>query len=142
MVVLNPSVAVSLSYPTTLRTISKPVIKFSYVGKKLMKLQPRSCEHVITAIMDTLGSFIANTKPFQALQKGQFSLWGAYIRWNRRTNLLRYPGLLHLHLLKAALVQGGVQLTRASGCYWAVRCEEHDEMITVRRRQGAYMVWK
>ena len=73
MVVLNPSVAVSLSYITTLRTISKRVTRSSYVGKKLMKLQPRSCEHVITAIMDTLGSFIANTKPFQALRRGNLA---------------------------------------------------------------------
>ena len=41
----------------------------AYVGKKLTKLSPSSCEHVITAKMETLRSFIASLNPDHILYK-------------------------------------------------------------------------
>lgn len=70
--VLNPNVAVRLKI--SLLSSSSAPEKLAYVGKKLTKLRPRSCEQVITAKIETLISFIASFNPDHILRKLRLSL--------------------------------------------------------------------
>lgn len=79
-----------------------------------MKLRPRSCEHAITAMMGTLGSLIADTRPLQALETIDPSLRSIKSWEAEHTSRRQSPRLLHPHLQKAVLVRGDAQRVKAS----------------------------
>ena len=110
-------------------TCDKKPDQNTHVGKKLTKLSPRSCAHVIIMKSRTLGSFTAILNPYHALAKGtrernkDIKMSCALAKSGRNgalTSLQRRLCPPHLLPPQAALVQDEIRRGRAIACYGAV----------------------
>lgn len=113
-IVLKPKVDVNLAKKESIHIWVLTTI-YTYVGKKFMKLSPKSSEHTMNPNNGTLGSFKAWINPENALHSDSNAVRLIHGRCEL-TFLCRNPGPLRQHLLQGESVLTVFEMAKAIAC--------------------------